>query len=807
MPLSQVEFEELLPQLGLTDAGKIYLDQLRSSQPARRVQSNVVANCCYRYVSRRMGFALMAESHLEYQFLLRCEFGFGDLVEYWEQPPSVGIEGTDSRGRRYRTGHVADVITISLSGVCVYEMKPYEECCRLNARRPTDWVRTHRGFDYRPAQEAFRQLGIKHAVITDQDLHPIESANYEVLLHARDVPTSINHEALIRKATLTLTEERALPMRALLRRLNLDDVTPVLKMIERGFLKTKLDLQPLTNIDDTWVALDGPTLDTALEAIQLVWPAMPCTEQILRSRVPCAKESLEMMSRLRQIQGQTPPLVSGRTLRRWQARLRQASDASALLPCKFHRGNRHKRLSASHEQLISSVIDRFYNTADNWKPYRCYGAYRRELARHWAQDKSDPGLKNPISLVSFLRRIKGLDPEKSALARGGKRAANAAAAPVEPHKRLLLAARAFQRAHIDHTELDVHLKVMESGGRVFTLRPWLTVMVDEYSGAILAMSLGFRAPSRRACALILRDCALRHRRLPETIVVDNGKEFESTYFEACLARLGIHKQSRPPGHPRYGSTVERVFGTLNNELLLTLPGNSSNIASDRSKSSSHKGMNRASLSLLELYELLIHYFFDVYNQHASGDRAQPPMTLVHESLQLFAASGRPIDVDHAFLIETAIECRGMLKVDPQRGIRHNGRFYSHGALRAANPRSKFEVREEPWDVNCIYAHVDQRWLACYHGPHPGDQKFTRAKICASTLWLDTSKVRAEAKQGRLRRQRSTSRDWNRNSKPSTRPVFASNSVSATPLFYRPSPKTYNPFPSSGGKTDGHQGLR
>jgi putative transposase len=749
MTLSSIEFEKLLPHLGLTDAGKIYLAHLRASQPARRVQSSVVANCCHRYVSSRMGFALMAESHLEYQFLLRCEFGFGGLLEYWEQPPAVSIEGIDKRGRRYRAGYVGDVTTISHSGVCGYEVKPYEECIRLNAKRPTDWLRTPTGFEYRPAQEALRHFGIKHIVVTEQDLHPIESANYELLLHAREAATSVDQEALVKKAAQVLTEERALPTRALLQRLGLADITPVLKMVERGFLKVKLNLQPLSNIDDTWIALDGETLDAALDAMRLITPTIPYAEEVGRSRVPCVKESLEMVNRLRQLQGETPPLASKRTLRRWRARLGQSSNVSALLPQKFHRGNRLKRLSVSHEQLVASVIERFYNTPDNRKPYRCYGAYRLELAAQCTNNEADQGLKNAISFVSFLRRIKSLDPEKSASARGGKRAANAAAPPVDPHKRFQLAARPFQRVHIDHAIVDLHLKIVESGGRVFTMRPWLTVMADEYSGALLAMSLGFRAPSRRSCAMILRDCARRHRRLPETIVVDNGKEFESTYFEACLARLGIHKQSRPPGHPRYGSTVERVFGTLNDELVLTLPGNTSNIASDRGKSTSHKGMNRASLSLLTLYELLIHYFFDIYNEHVSGDNLHSPITLVRDGLRLFAASGRAAAVDRAFLIETAIELPHKLRLDPQRGIRHNGRFYSHVSLRTSNAQTKFETREEPWDANCIYVNLEDRWLACYHGPHPGDQEFTHATICTSTLWLDASTMKAAAKLGRL----------------------------------------------------------
>src|SRR6185312_169517 len=107
-----------------------------------------------------------------------------------------------------------------------------------------------------------------------------------------------------------------------------------------------------------------------------------------------------------------------------------------------------------------------------------------------------------------------------------------------------------ERAHIDHCLLKLHLWVGESGGKVIRKRAWLTAMVDEATGAVLAMSLSFRNPSRRACTAVLRDCACRWGRLTETVVVDNGCDFASNYFEECLARLGLHKQARTPGHPR-----------------------------------------------------------------------------------------------------------------------------------------------------------------------------------------------------------------------------------------------------------------
>jgi hypothetical protein len=42
------------------------------------------------------------------------------------------------------------------------------------------------------------------------------------------------------------------------------------------------------------------------------------------------------------------------------------------------------------------------------------------------------------------------------------------------------------------------------------------------------------APSRESCAMVVRDCVSRHRKLPEVLVVDGGGEFDSVHFTTLL---------------------------------------------------------------------------------------------------------------------------------------------------------------------------------------------------------------------------------------------------------------------------------
>ncbi len=65
----------------------------------------------------------------------------------------------------------------------------------------------------------------------------------------------------------------------------------------------------------------------------------------------------------------------------------------------------------------------------------------------------------------------------------------------------------------------------------------------------------------------------RFGRFPQSVVVDGGKEFHSVYFDTLLARYHCIKKTRPGGKPRFGSVVERLFGTTNTEFVFNLLGN------------------------------------------------------------------------------------------------------------------------------------------------------------------------------------------------------------------------------------------
>ena len=92
----------------------------------------------------------------------------------------------------------------------------------------------------------------------------------------------------------------------------------------------------------------------------------------------------------------------------------------------------------------------------------------------------------------------------------------------------------------DHTQLDI-LVLKEDGQAA---KPWLTVIVDDYSRAVAGYFLFFEAPTAQQTALALRQAIWRKddRRwqvcgIPELLYTDNGSDFTSQHLEQVAAAI------------------------------------------------------------------------------------------------------------------------------------------------------------------------------------------------------------------------------------------------------------------------------
>ncbi len=253
----------------------------------------------------------------------------------------------------------------------------------------------------------------------------------------------------------------------------------------------------------------------------------------------------------REVYADTPT----RTIRDWLVHWRSAEATYGygyvgLLPKTAARGNRTPKVDAESRRLLDEAISHWYARPKQQKAHEVFVAYQRACLEHHVQ---------PVTERTFYRHLaKASSPELTEKRKGSRAAYQESSWYWELERTTPRHGdRPWELAHIDHTQLDIEL--LSSLGKP-PGRPWATFLVDAYSRRLLAVYLTFDPPSYRSVMMVLRVCVRRLGRLPQTLVVDGGKEFRSRYFEALLNTYGCHKKYRPWAKPRKGGPARCEMG-------------------------------------------------------------------------------------------------------------------------------------------------------------------------------------------------------------------------------------------------------
>lgn len=402
---------------------------------------------------------------------------------------------------------------------------------------------------------------------------------------------------------------------------------------------------------------------------------------------------------------------SKRTLRRWVSGARQASAAHnaeivGLLPRISERGNRTPKLPEETLQKMQNHIEEDYENKKSKNKYASWYKLKEQCITI--------GVQAP-SYDAFCRACNKRPVHEQTKKRKGERAAYQHEVP---YLRLYLDTprhgdRPFEIAHIDHTELDIEL-VSEETGKNFK-RPWLTIMTDAFSRRVFASWLSFDPPSYRSCMMVLRECVRRHNRLPQIIVVDNGKEFRSIYFEALLAAHKRTKKNRPPAKARFGAVIERMFGTVNSQFIHNLRGNTKLTREVRlvTKSVNPKGL--AVWTMRELNERLNQYLFEVYDQLEHPALGQTPREAFLRGMEAHGLRLHKIILyDEKFKFSTLPTTnKGTATLSPGIGVKINyihywSNFFNDPELEGR----QIPVRYDPFNAGIAYAFVRSQWVEC-----------------------------------------------------------------------------------------------
>jgi putative transposase len=170
----------------------------------------------------------------------------------------------------------------------------------------------------------------------------------------------------------------------------------------------------------------------------------------------------------------------------------------------------------------------------------------------------------------------------------------------------------------DHTPLDIW--VLDERGK--PVRPWLTIILDDYSRAVASYRLSVQAPSTLQTALALREAIWRKSDprwhvcgIPETFYTDHGSDFTSQHLEQVSADLRLALVYSMPGRPRGRGRIERFFLTVNQLFLSTLPGYAP-VGARQPK---------PTLSLAELDRRLLAFLLDDYHHRVHGETGVAPV--------------------------------------------------------------------------------------------------------------------------------------------------------------------------------------
>lgn len=401
--------------------------------------------------------------------------------------------------------------------------------------------------------------------------------------------------------------------------------------------------------------------------------------------------------------------VTVRTLQRWAKQAREAGESTsakirALLD-KLRPGNRTCRVPESTMAIIKRVADETNNPTN---PVDA-NAYRR--FERYCGNENVP----TCSSKTFYRHF---NPLKDTRAREGSRQ-DYIEQPVIWHLKLtekIHGGRPFACVHIDHTKLDVRVRIRGRGGRVFKVRPWLTIAIDAHTRAVLAFYLSIHNPSLTSCMMILRELVRRHKRMPSMIVVDNGKEFGSPVFNAACHRTRTSLRFRPPHESRFGNVCERLFGTTNTLLIHNLVGNTKATKRVRTLTASVDPIRADLLTFPILHGLLDYFFYQEYNEKTHPAHDHTPNEYMAKRL---AETGvrlcRRVDYDMQWKIATCLPVPkgGTRMVDRTRGIKIGHlHYWAKEFADKTIELDKVDVRVDMWNAAVVYANVRGHWIRC-----------------------------------------------------------------------------------------------
>jgi putative transposase len=282
---------------------------------------------------------------------------------------------------------------------------------------------------------------------------------------------------------------------------------------------------------------------------------------------------------------------SKRTIYRLLASYRMNPTLLAFLPRRRGSAVGSRRLDLDREAIIAQAVEQWMSSREPLPVARAVEEAAR-LAKA-------AGLK-AVARNSIVRRL---------LAQGGNPNRRLSSLERRVLPDIPKTRRALGIVQADHTPVDLIL--VDDINRQPIGRPWITIIFDVASRAVLGFHATLEAPSATSVAMALSMACLPKSKwlnaleieadwpmygIPEVLHLDNASEFHSEALRRGCERYGIRLDYRPPGQPYTGGHIERYLGTLMRRIH-GVPGTTMSNVKERG---TYKSEKHASLSLQEL---------------------------------------------------------------------------------------------------------------------------------------------------------------------------------------------------------------
>lgn len=318
------------------------------------------------------------------------------------------------------------------------------------------------------------------------------------------------------------------------------------------------------------------------------------------------------------------------TLYRWMRQLDTTGQVSQLIPDRSSGGKGKTRLSSELEALVRASVEEVYLTKQRYPLGRVYRDVAARCQRH--------GLTTP-HLNTVRNRVMAIREEKALRFRHGHKAADD---KFRPHQGKYPGAD-FPLAvvQIDHTPADVIL--VDDKTRTPLGKPWITMAIDVYSRLVVGLYVSFETPGALGVGMCVANSLLPKEawlhRMDVTgewpcwgrmrkIYADNGKEFRGNMLKRACEEYGIDLEWRPVRKSHYGGHIERLLGTLSNDVH-ELPGTTFSNPQQRGE---YPSADKAALTLGEFERWLLHLVVNIYHQRIHTSTGRTPLEMFESGI-------------------------------------------------------------------------------------------------------------------------------------------------------------------------------